>query len=56
MSRRRPWLSLPILCVYPQEKQALVKAVEDLVAQEQGDGLPTELIGFPDAEDRRAGL
>jgi lysophospholipase L1-like esterase len=47
--------SLPILCLYPQDKPVLIQAVKDLVAQEQAEGLPTQSLGLPDAGDDERG-
>ncbi len=33
----------------------LVKAVQDLVAQERAEGLPTEILGLPEPQDSERG-
>jgi hypothetical protein len=46
---------LPILCVYPQELPVVARQVIEVVSEEQGDGLPTEGIGFPGARQAEMG-
>ena len=46
---------LPILCLYPSERQILVKQVQEVVAQEQANGLPTQILGLAGPKDGELG-
>ena len=38
---------LPVLCLYPVDREILAKRVEAIVAEEQSAGLPTQVLGLP---------
>lgn len=46
---------LPLLCLYRQDLPVLAERVKAIVAAEQKDGLPTEILGLPAAKDDELG-
>lgn len=46
---------LPLLCLYRQDLPVLAERVQAIVAAEQKEGLPTEILGLPAAKDEELG-